>query len=406
MSNSDVEQRLQRLAEHWPGRSVSAEVVSRLPDRPVTPIARPRLELRLYSWIGVIATAVVFAASLWVSMPRSSPTALENESPISEAIVTTENDESVDGEVVEESEREPLSDQPSPLPESITGQVVDSDGNPVSGAMVTVRVRRFSLKTKFDENAGPGPWSATTDEQGVYTIAPTGSIVPRNDEVRISVFADGFAQMSAYDYEKKLLGGSLPTVKLSQGRMIVGRLVDTDGNRISKAVLRFQHNTEAVMDAWDSGPFPADRDGTFAVSVPIGGKAVGVAYPNGLAPRFIEVGELSDLGDVVVQPGARIKGRVLDQKGVGVAETVVGYRNSEYREMFAYMAVIGSAVKTDAEGNFQLPPLKGSYVLTVTDSAPDYSRQMMLIGTQPPEIEPITIDIDSADPEKLVLLRP
>ena len=128
-------------------------------------------------------------------------------------------------------------------------------------------------------------------------------------------------------------------------------------------------------------------------------------FCNGFAPRFIDVTDTSDQGKIVLDEGVTIKGRVLDRKGSGLAGTIVGMRNVEHRLMFAYMAVIGTAVRTDPQGYFQLPPLRGSYTLTVSQSVPDFSRQMMLVGTKPPEIEPLIIDVDEVNPDELVILR-
>lgn len=305
----------------------------------------------------------------------------------------------------EQAEVNQSNNKPTALPTTITGRVVDSDDKPISDAKVTVRIRRFRLKKDFDENAGPGPWSAKTDETGGYSISPTGTVLPAMDEVRIKVVADGYAEMSAYDGEKELLQGSLPTVKLLPGRKISGRLVDGKGNPVNSAIVRFQHNSEATVDAWDSGPFAVDRDGKFSLSIPAGGKAAGVAYPKGFSPRFIDVAETSDQGDIPLEQGIRIRGRVLDRNGNGVAGTIVGFRNTQYSEMYGFVAVIGSAVRTDSKGYFQLPPLRGTYKLSVTKSAPDYSRQMMVVGQEPPIIESLEIDIDAADTSELLIMQ-
>ncbi|MDV6028949.1 MAG: carboxypeptidase regulatory-like domain-containing protein [Phycisphaera sp. RhM] len=296
----------------------------------------------------------------------------------------------------------PLSDEPTELPNEINGSVVDIDGKPIAGATVTIRVRRFGEKREHD---GPGPWTATTDDQGLYRITPAGTIRPRTDEVRIDVLAEGYARISAYDSKKALLAGSFPVIELSPGRMISGRLVDREGKVCAKAIVRFQHNTEAMTDQWDSGPFTVDNQGRFAISIPVDGKAVGVVYPVGFAPRFIEVNEVADQGNIVLDPGVALKGRVLNRSGDGVAGTVVGLRHTEHREMFGYVALIGMAVKTDAEGYFQLPPLQGMYQLSVSKSAPDYSRQMMLVGAEPPKIAALTINTAAVDPKKLVVLK-
>jgi len=107
----------------------------------------------------------------------------------------------------------------------------------------------------------------------------------------------------------------------------------------------------------------------------------------------------------VLQKGVSLKGRVVDQDGNGVAKTVVGIRNTEHRILHAYMAVIGTAVKTDEEGYFQLPALQGSYNLSVGQSVPDFSRQMMLTGKKPPSIEPVIIEFNGSTSSDLILLR-
>ncbi|QDV47757.1 Nickel uptake substrate-specific transmembrane region [Stieleria neptunia] len=391
MPTDKTESQLERLADNWPGDSVLEEVMSRLP-KTSTPTELPRpFDWSWPSWIGALATIVVFAASLWVTMPNTNDAdQADRQQPLKHMVAEPP-----------QSERESWDDEPTALPHEISGLVVDHDGKPIAGADVTVRIRRFGAQ---GENSGPGPWKATTDDQGQYSVQPSGPI-RRTDEVRIRVIAEGFAELSAYDHEKKLLNGSFPHLTLTPGRMIVGQLVDDTGKAITKAVVRFQHNSETISDTWDSGPLAVDKDGKFAVSIPVDGKAVGVVYPVGYAPRFIEVGPVADQGNIVMDAGVTLKGRVLDRSGNGVAGTVVGFRDTEHREMFGYVAVIGSAVKTDADGYFQLPPLRGSYELTVSKSAPDYSRQMMLVGVEPPSFAPLTMNTASVDPKELIVLK-
>ena len=269
---------------------------------------------------------------------------------------------------------------------------------------MTLLVRRFPA-IGDGVSDGPGPWSATTDAQGRYFLAPTGTIRPNHDEVRIKVVAEGFADVSTVDYEKALLGGSLPQVGMVAGRRITGQLVDQGGKPVTKAVVRFQSCNADLTNLWDSGPFPVDDDGRFSVSIPMDGKAAAAVYPKESAPRFIDVTAEADQGSIVLEKGIVLKGRVVDRDGQGVAKTVVGIRNEEYRVLFAFVTAIGLGVRTDEAGYFQLPPLRGSYVLSVAKSVPDFSRQMMLEGSPPPSIEPVTFDFDNADSDDLILLR-
>ena len=51
-------------------------------------------------------------------------------------------------------------------------------------------------------------------------------------------------------------------------------------------------------------------------------------------------------------------------------------------------SVESTAVKTDENGSFRLPPIRGSYRVWVTNDAPDYSRQLTVSGVAPPPILP------------------
>ena len=234
--------------------------------------------------------------------------------------------------------------------------------------------------------------------------AMTGMLHP-NNQVRIKVAAEGFADLSDRDYKKKILDDVMPAVRMFPGRRITERLVGEDGAAVTEAIVRFQSCNADLSVLWGSGPFPVDPDGRLSLSIPTEGKAAGAIYPTGFAPRFVDVTKEADLGDVVLEKGVAPKVRVIDKNGQGVANIIVGIRKTEHRIMHASMAVIGTAVRTDETGYFQLPALKGSYTLSVGRSIPDYSGQMMLDGETPPSIEPVTIEFDGSRPDEVILLQ-
>lgn len=314
-------------------------------------------------------------------------------------IVTNENDASAQPS---NNAKAPGND-PQTLPSSVTGIVIDLDDQPVANAQVTVLIRTFS-QDMHEELNGPLVWTAMTDAKGRYAFAPTGTIHP-NNEVRIKVAAAGFADVSGRDYNKKILDGVMPSVRMFPGRRITGRLVGDDGVGVTEAIVRFQSNNADLTMVWDSGPFPVDADGRFSLSIPMDGTAAGAIYPTGFAPRFVDVTKESDQGNVVLEKGVAVKGRVVDKNGQGVSNIIVGIRKTEHRIMHAFMAVIGTAVRTDETGYFQLPALKGSYTLSVDRSIPDYSGQMVLDGETPPSIEPVTIEFNSSSPDEDILLQ-
>jgi beta-lactamase regulating signal transducer with metallopeptidase domain len=290
-----------------------------------------------------------------------------------------------------------------PLPSKVSGIVTDSADQPVVGAQVTVLIRTFATDL-HEELKGSRVWTAKTDSNGQYSIAPTGTVRASN-EVCIRVVAEGFADAWGRDYEKKILEGVLPSVRMPAGRRITGRLVGEDGEGVAEAMVRFQCGNADLTVMWDSGPFPVDQKGRFSLSIPTDGTAVGAIYPTGFAPRFVDVTVEADQGNIVLEKGVALKGRVVDKNGQGVAKTVVGIRKIEHRVMFAFMAVIGTAVRTDESGYFQLPALGGAYKLSVERSVADYSRQMMLDGDMPPAIEPVTFEFNSPKSTTDILLQ-
>ena len=68
---------------------------------------------------------------------------------------------------------------------------------------------------------------------------------------------------------------------------------------------------------------------------------------------------------------------MLDRQGNGVGGTVVALQSTERREIYLFMIQIGTAVKTDENGCFTLPPVRGSYRVWVCEGAPDYSRRFV-----------------------------
>ena len=85
-----------------------------------------------------------------------------------------------------------------------------------------------------------------------------------------------------------------------------------------------------------------------------------------------------------------------------VAQTVVGFRSEERVILHLFVVSIASAVRTDDEGYFKLPPLRGEFKLEVTDNAPDYPKRRVLRGKKPPEIDPVVIDTTAWNEEELI----
>jgi hypothetical protein len=157
---------------------------------------------------------------------------------------------------------------------------------------------------------------------------------------------------------------------------------------------------------WDSGPVPTGKLGTFSITIPKEANACAAVYPRGLAPRYFDIpDEGDDVGPVQLESGTSLTGRVVDKQGRGIAGTVVGLQNTEYRLKNGFVTLISTAVKTDENGTFTLPPVRGRYRVWVTNNAPDYSRQTRVNGIEPPPILPQTLVLSGADESQKIVLR-
>ena len=88
-----------------------------------------------------------------------------------------------------------------------------------------------------------------------------------------------------------------------------------------------------------------------------------------------------------------------------MAGTVVGVQDDFVQHVLNLGTPIGMAVKTDENGSFRLPPLRGTYRVRVTNDAPDYSRQLIVSGVAPPPILPQRIDFNGEDKTREVIFR-
>jgi beta-lactamase regulating signal transducer with metallopeptidase domain/uncharacterized GH25 family protein len=294
---------------------------------------------------------------------------------------------------------------PVRLQATIDGQVVDQQDKPVANAAVSLGIERENPNAEGAAASAPQSWTVRADEQGRYRFETGAPALDPADWLRLRIRAEGFAVLSA-DFELKEVQGALPVQRLYAGRTVRGRLVDPQGNPVAEATVRFQASTSDLKMLWDSGPQVVDERGTFSVSIPKEGQAAFAIYPRGFAPQVVKVPEKeTDLGPIRVESGTSLTGRILDKEGRGVAGTVVAVESDEILWLFLYGVRIATAVKTDDNGRFRLPPVRGTYHVLVTSGASDYSRQCFLSGAPPPPIMPQRMELSGAHETREVVLR-
>jgi beta-lactamase regulating signal transducer with metallopeptidase domain len=291
------------------------------------------------------------------------------------------------------------------LPATIDGQVLDQKDKPVAKANVILSIVRCDPRGHPTGAAAPQPWTASTDDQGRYRFETSAPSLGPGDVLSIKIRAEGFPELSTHYFGQAGAQGALPVQRLPTGRTVSGRLVDPQGNPVAEASVRFQASSDLLM-LWDSGPLRVDQRGMFSVLIPKDGLAAVSIYPRGFAPQIVKVPKNETaLGPIRVESGTSLTGRVVDKEGRGVAGTVVAIQQSEGLHYLSLGIRLGTAVKTDENGSFRLPPVRGTYRVLVTSDAPDYSRRLTVTGAAPPPILPQENDFNGKDKTREVVLR-
>src|SRR5258707_11996414 len=226
----------------------------------------------------------------------------------------------------------------------LAGQVSDPQGRPLAGALV-----RAELEPQF----WVGSTVETTDAQGRFEIL---GLDPGNYTVvaRHADFAPGVVSGVAVDAE----GRADLTIPLAKGASVTGRLVDAEerplAGRVAAQELAGQPMPRSLVellraDTGDDGRFRIDK-------VPPGSYALGAVAPR-YTGRRVEA-EVSgreaafDHGDISLEPGRAIRGRLRTSSGVPVpdAQITTGGFDMMSRGTF-------SQARSEADGSFALAGL-------------------------------------------------
>ena len=225
----------------------------------------------------------------------------------------------------------------------------------------------------------------TTDLLGLYqfSISPEQAANPRL-YIEIGMSHPGYVPrpVNGYSYsmiQKNAKLGELPffaAMELSPSDPVTGRVVNPTGTPLANVKVRaFTCANKGNDIDWESTSWQlvdTDADGRFRIESVVGGPCIVWVVPDEFSPRQLVVNAKSgDQGDIRVEPGIRLSGRVVDDQG----EPVVGvWVNLEDESTQSEIKIpVASAIcrtdMTDKDGQFHLSPLKaGVCSLRISDS--------------------------------------
>ena len=190
---------------------------------------------------------------------------------------------------------------------TLSGTVRDDEGRPVKGAAVQAESHRSRIAPPTERTDARGEFLMPGIRPGEYTVvAREGGLAPGIAAVVVEPETEARVE-----------------VLLSEGGFVTGRIVDPDTRPLAGRVrLETIDGQRIAASTSERTAADAKADGTFALGpLPPGALGIGVAAPRH-ATRRVEVSVIRrgavDLGDVVLETGLAIRGRVRDREGNGL----------------------------------------------------------------------------------------
>jgi uncharacterized GH25 family protein len=244
----------------------------------------------------------------------------------------------------------PFAESP-PDSRAIRGQVVNAEGEPLSGATVRVLQQGLSMDRRDRQPAAwIDPIVIQTEDDGSFVAAGLSS-----SEYVVRAVAPGYAPTTV----TAVLAGNSLTLPLQTGHAVRGNVLDAATGRpvpgatiVACDVAGFDFGREACLLA------EAGESGGFLLTVAPAGELQLRAHAAGHAVSAVHKIEVPVADEQVVtfrlQPGARVEGRVVDEKRRPVAGARIYVRPLSLNLADVSRLDAGWTNHSDEEGRFAL----------------------------------------------------
>ena len=293
---------------------------------------------------------------------------------------------------------------------SLQGLVVDPQGTPVPGAGLAAVLEPGGKNGPAGEIADLAAGRGVTDSAGRFELR---RLLPGAFyEIRIG--KPGYLPAASKTVSPQPARGAQPLkIVLSQARAVRGRVVDTQGRPVAGAEVRLapsplpgqRTGAKRAEPAVEEDPFAAlsDARGQFAIAHVPAAQIDLTARKRSHAPSLVRGIQISpgegaaDLGTVVLRPGARIAGRVIDSKGKPIASA--GVHRVESLEPLDHRSARLEGEKPDAisgaDGKFVLEDLASGLPLNLIVRAPGHLPAGVR-NVRPPNQKPLMVRLEAA----------
>ncbi|MGD9636241.1 MAG: M56 family metallopeptidase [Pirellulales bacterium] len=291
-------------------------------------------------------------------------------------------------------------------PKELWGVVNDEVGRPIAGAKVRLdleKIHEYKMG-RWDETL----WSRelTTGKDGTYRFdtAELPEMKHRPFCLKLSATADGYTESKTWNWYTRSdtkVDEHWMDLKLLPGRTVRGRVVDHNSEPVPGAVVKAaaDYGLNSGGRAWGWDPRKTDEDGRFSIALPTDEKVPVELWvvSRDWAPQRVPVPKKGDeLSDIRLQPGGRVSGSVTREDGSPINGVVVVAESVDGGTLQNMGFSVHLAVKTDAGGRYQLPPIDGIYrvYLSKSEETDDRIRDRFVVADGPlPIVSPVRVAV-------------